>query len=149
MKDILGVGKRPQGTFDAKMLFKETKKVSTSEAGSIIVHVGTGLFKACMILDVLALETESNDEIYDIVIQGCEEEGFTAAKVCDLCSLTLSASEVKRTDSDRDDTAGRYKLYFDNENNGVFYPYLRIYTVVGGSVASDGITYGAYAVPME
>lgn len=149
MKEILGVGKRPQGTFDAKMLFKDVEKVSTSEASGKVIHVGTGLFKGCMIIEVLALETESNDEIYDIVIQGCEEKEFTAAKVCDLCSLTLSASEVKRTDSDRDDTAGRYKLYFDNENNGTVYPYLRLYTVVGGSVASDGITYGAYVVPME
>lgn len=151
--NVLGVKKRPQGIYDALMQFKDAGLVAASAAATVssaakTVNVGSGLFKGCMMLDVSALEIASNDEIYDIVVQGAPTSAFTAADVVELAQLSLSAKEVKRTDSDHDDGAGRFKLYFDNENNGTFYPYVRVYTVVGGTVAT-GINYTAYCVPME
>lgn len=145
-----GVKTRPTGTFDANLEFKDAGLVAASAAAQVdsaakYVDVGTGLFKGCMIIDVSALEIASNDEIYDIVIQGSPDTDFTAATLCELAQLNLSASEVKRTDCDKDDSTGRYKLYFDNENDGTYYRYLRLYTVVAGSVAT-GINYTAYAV---
>jgi len=148
----IGVKTRPGGTFDAGMEFKDAGLVAASAAAKVdgsarIVEVGTGHFKGCMILDVSALEIESNDEAYDIVVQGSLDAGFgTDTNICELAHLNLSAAEVKRTDCNKDDSAGRYTLYFDNENNGAYYPYLRLYTVVGGTVAT-GINYSAYAVP--
>ena len=141
------------GQYDALMLFKDAGLVAASAAATVaaaakVVDVGTGLFKACMILDVSALEIASNDEIFDIVIQGSPDAAFTATGVVELAQLSLSAAEVKRTDCNRDDTAGRYKLYFDNEFDGSLYRYIRVYTAVGGAVAT-GINYSAYAVPME
>jgi len=145
-----GVKTRPTGTFDANLEFKDAGLVAASAAAQVdsaakYVDVGTGLFKGCMIIDVSALEIASNDEIYDIVIQGSNTTAFTATGIVELAQLNLSASEVKRTDCDKDDSTGRYKLYFDNENDGTYYRYLRIYTVVAGSVAT-GINYTAYAV---
>ena len=145
-----GVKTRPTGTFDANLEFKDAGLVAASAAAQVdsaakYVDVGTGLFKGCMIIDVSALEIASNDEIYDIVIQGSNTTAFTATGIVELAQLNLSASEVKRTDCDKDDSTGRYKLYFDNENDGTYYRYLRIYTVVSGSVAT-GINYTAYAV---
>jgi|GEM_PF-483260 hypothetical protein len=151
---ITGVKKRPQGTFDADLEFKDAGLVAASAAATVdseakVVDLGTGLFKGCMILDVSALEIASDNEIYDIVIQGSPDEAFTAATMAELAALNLSAKEVKRTDCDKDDVAGRFKLYFDNENNGTFYRYARIYTVVAGSIAGGGgINFAAYAVPM-
>jgi len=43
---------------------------------------------------------------------------------------------------------GRYTLPFSNEDNGTFYRYVRVYTVVGGTIAS-GINYTAWCVPIE
>ena len=141
------------GPYDALMLFKDAGAVAASAAATVasaakVVDVGTGLFKACMILDVSALEIASNDEIFDIVIQGSPDAAFTATGVVELAQLSLSAAEVKRTDCNRDDAEGRYKLYFDNEFDGSLYRYIRVYTVVGGTIAT-GINYSAYAVPME
>jgi len=145
-----GVKTRPTGTFDSELEFKDAGLVAASAAAQVdsaakYVDVGTGLFKGCMILDVSALEIASNDEIYDIVIQGSPDTDFTAATIADLASINLSAAEVKRTDCNKDDSTGRYKLYFDNENDGTYYRYIRIYTVVAGTIAT-GINYSAYAI---
>jgi len=97
---------------------------------------------------VTALEIASTDEKYDIVVQGSADAAFTAATVVELAQLSLSASVVKVTDANKADGVGRYKIYFDNENDGTYYPYLRVYTVVAGNIAT-GINYAAYCVPVE
>jgi hypothetical protein len=145
---------RPVGTFDSDLEFKDAGLVAASAAAQVdaanqIVDVGTGLFRGCMILDVSALEIASNDEIYDIVIQGSSDSDFgTDTNIVELAALNLSAAEVKRTDCNKDDSTGRFKIYFDNENDGTYYRYLRVYTVVAGTVAT-GINYTAYCVPMQ
>lgn len=148
-----GVKTRPKGIFDAEMEFKDAGLVGASAAAQVdsaaqVVDVGTGWFKGCMFIDVSALEIASNDEIYDIVIQGSPDEDFTAATIADLAAINLSAAEVKRTDCNKDDTTGRYKIYFDNENDLTYYRYIRVYTVVAGTIDSGGINYTAYAVPI-
>jgi hypothetical protein len=149
---VPGVKTRVGGIFDAEMEFKDAGLVAASAAATVddaaqVVDVGLGLFKGCMILDVSALEIADNDEIYDIVVQGSPDSTFTAATIADLASLNLSAKEVKRTDCNKDDGTGRYKIYFDNENDGTYYQYVRLYTVVAGTIAT-GINYSAFCVPM-
>jgi len=145
---------RPVGTFDSDLEFKDAGLVAASAAATVdgtakVVDVGTGLFRGCMILDVSALEIADNDEIYDIVVQGSSDSDFgTDTNIVELAALNLSAAEVKRTDCNKDDSTGRYKIYFDNENDGTYYRYLRVYTVVAGTVAT-GINYTAYCVPMQ
>ncbi len=144
----------PRGTFDSDLEFKDAGLVAASAAATVdgaakIVDVGTGLFRGCMLFDVSALEIASNDEIYDIVIQGSPDSTFgTATNIADLAAINLSAAEVKRTDCNKDDAVGRYKLYFDNEQNGTFYQYLRVYTVVAGAIAT-GINYTAFCVQVQ
>ena len=151
---VTGVNKRPQGTFDAELEFKDAGLVAASAAATVdsaaaVIDVGTGLFKGCMMLEVSALEIDSNNEIYDIVVQGSTVAAFaTAGSIVELAALNLSAKEVKRTDSDKDDSTGRFKIYFDNENNGTYYRYLRVYTVVAGGGVTTGINYTAYCVPV-
>lgn len=149
---VTGVKTRPQGTFDADLEFKDAGLVAASAAATVdsaaqVIDLGTGVFKGMMIIDVSALEIASNTEIYDIVIQGSPDSTFIAATMAELASINLSAKEVKRTDCDKDDAIGRYKLYFDNEQNGTYYRYARVYTVVAGDIAT-GINYTAYAVPI-
>lgn len=149
---VTGVKTRPQGTFDADLEFKDAGLVAASAAATVdssaqVIDLGTGVFKGMMIIDVSALEIASNTEIYDIVIQGSPDSTFTAATIAELAAINLSAKEVKRTDCDKDDAVGRYKIYFDNEQNGTYYRYARVYTVVAGDIAT-GINYTAYAVPI-
>jgi hypothetical protein len=151
---VLGDKARPQGTFDADLEFKDAGLVASSAAAQVdsenqIVDLGTGLFRGMMIIDVSALEIASDDEIYDIVLQLSSDSDFgTAGNIVEAAQLNLSAKEVKRTDCDADDSTGRYKLYFDNEHDGTYYQYARLYTAVSGTVAT-GINYSAYCVPIQ
>ena len=144
---------RPTGTFDSDLEFKDSAAVTASAAAQVdsvaqIVDVGTGFFKGCMIIDVSAMLLTDNDEIYDIVVQGSSDSDFgTDTNIVELAAINLSPAEVKRTDCNKDDAVGRYKLYFDNENNGTYYQYLRLYTVVAGTTTS--VTYSAFCVPMQ
>ena len=149
---VTGAKRAPNGTFDANLEFKDAGLVAASAAAQVdsaaqVVDVGTGLFKGCMIIDVAALEIASNTEIYDIIVQGSTVAAFaTDTAIVELAALNLSAAEVKRSDCNKDDSTGRYKIHFDNENDGTYYRYLRLYTVVAGDVAT-GINYSAYCVP--
>lgn len=150
---VIGDKVRTGGTFDAELEFKDAGLVAASAAATVdsaakVIYVGTGLFKGKMIIDVSAIELASNTEIYDIIVQGCTAEAFTATAIAELAAINLSPKEVKRSDCDKDDGTGRFKLYFDNENNGTYYSYLRIYTVVAGDI-DTGINFSAYCVPME
>lgn len=150
---VTGVNTRPQGIFDSDMEFKDAGLVASSAAAEVdsaaqVIDVGTGLFRGQMIIDVSALEIATNDEIYDIVIQGSTVAAFaTDTAIVELAALNLSAKEVKRTDCNKDDAAGRFKILFDNENNATYYRYIRIYTIVAGTIAS-GINYTAYCAPI-
>lgn len=151
---VLGDKKRPQVTFDADLEFKDAGLVGASAAATVdgeaqIVDLGTGLFRGQMIIDVSALEIASNNEIYDIVLQLSSDSDFgTDTNIVEAAQLNLSAAEVKRTDANKDNGTGRYKLYFDNEFDETYYRYARLYTVVDGTVAT-GINYAAYAGPIQ
>lgn len=151
---VTGAKVRPGGIFDANLEFKDAGLVAASAVATVdgaakVIDVGTGLFKGEMIIDVSAISLEGNDEIYDIIVQGSTVAAFaTDTAIAELAAINLSAAEVKRSDCNKDDTTGRYKIYFDNENDGTYYRYLRIYTVVAGS-PSTGINFTAYCVPME
>lgn len=145
---------RIRGIFDADLEFKDAGAVAASAAATVdsvakVVNVGAGLFQGCMILDVTALDLDGNNEIYDIIVQGSTDADFgTDTNIVELAAMNFSAAEVKRSDANADNEVGRYKIYFDNEFNGEFQPYLRIYTVAAGAGITTGINYSAYAVRM-
>jgi hypothetical protein len=105
----------------------------------------TAGIKGELLIDITAIEIDSTDEIYDIVLQGSPDAAFgTAANVQELAQLSVGVSNTKRTDSDKTNLVGRYTLPFTNEAAGVTYRYLRLYTVVAGTIVT-GINYSAYA----
>jgi len=149
---VTGVNKRPQGTFDALMEFKDAGLVATSAAAQVdsaakVVDLGTGLFRGCMILEVSALEVDGSDEMYTICVQLSTAAAF-ANDSTSKTAVMIQLGHATPLIIGAADTVGRYKLYFDNENDGVFYRYARVYTVVAGTPAT-GINYTAYAVPIQ
>jgi len=138
-------------SYDASTVFKTAGLIAASAAVATVVDTGGADIKVRgdMVIDVSAVEIASNDEIYDIVIQGSTVAAFaTDTAIVELCSITLSAAEVKRTDANGDCLLGRYILPFTNERNGEIYRYLRLYTVVAGTIAT-GINYTAHAAPCK
>jgi hypothetical protein len=103
------------------------------------LDVGAALVVGNVIIDVSAIEIDDDDELYKICLQGSLTDDFSE-NIVDLAILELGAKEVLGGDTDSE--TGRYLLPFRNEQNGVVYPYLRIYTVVSGTVTS-GINFSA------
>jgi len=149
---LTGAKKRPQGTFDAYLEFKDAGLVAASAAAqgdgaAKVVDIGTGLFCGCMLIDVSALEVATGDELYTICVELSADGLFTDnATSCVAAKIDIGAATPLLLGAA--DSAGRYKLYFDNERNGTFYGYARVYTVVAGTIAT-GINFAAYCVPME
>lgn len=142
---VLGVKARPRYQFDSDLELKDAGLVAASAAATVdsaaaIRDLGTGVCMGVVNVDVSAIEIASNDEIYTICVQLSSSSTFASTYVT-AAKLELGANEVLQ--GDQDSTTGRYKIYFDNEYDGTYYRYCRIYTVVAGTVAT-GINYTAF-----
>ena len=131
--------------YDVKLELKDAGLVAADAAGQVdssnqILDVGDAECKGHLIVDVTAIEIQSNDEVYKISLQGSSESDF-ADTYEDLVILELGAKEV--LGGDQDSLVGRYKIPFTNERNGTVYRYLRSYTDVNGTITT-GINYSAY-----
>lgn len=135
-----------QYPYDNDLLMKDAGLVAASAAAQVasaakIITVGEALFKAVLVIDVTAIEIASNDELYTIIVQGSTSSSF-ASDIQNLAALPMGATEVNFAAIDS--TTGRYELPFMNEQDGICYPYLRVYTGVAGTIAT-GINYTAFA----
>ena len=148
-----GQKNRPHRTFDANLEMKDAGLVAASAAAQVdssakVLDLGTGLFEGDVMIDVTVIEIASNDEIYHIFVEGAIEVAMDTTLV-PLAQLQLGALEVLGPGSSHfkvDSTIGRYVIPFRNERDGVYYRYARIYTVVGGTIATGGgINFTAYA----
>ena len=128
-----------QFTYDNALLLKAAGLVATTTTESTILALGDGLVDGYLVLDVSACEVASNDEIYLICLEGSTVAAMTSA------SVTLAQIELGNATApaDADTTTGRFVVPFRNEQNGVLYPYVRIYTEVAGAVAT-GINFLAF-----
>lgn len=136
---------RPNYIFDAELELKDAGLVAADAAGQVdavdqIVEVGTGLFEGVCVIDVTAIEIASNDEVYKISVQGSSSSSF-ASDIVDLAETSLGALEV--IGGDVDSATGRYELPFTNRKNNTYYRYVRLYTDVGGTIAT-GINFSAF-----
>jgi hypothetical protein len=154
------MGFRRNATIDTLLELEDGAGAFTaSAAGSDILDMGAtnvghnndagpGRVTGDIMIDVTAMDIVSNDEIYDIVLQGSPDALFdTAANVQELAAISLGCSEAKRTDSDKDDVIGRYKIPVRNEFMETVYRYLRLYVVAAGTTPS--ITFTAYFVKRD
>jgi hypothetical protein len=134
-----------QYLLDDNLRMKAAALVAASAASSDILDLGANSFTTGdVLIDVTALEIASNDEAYTIVVQGSPDAAFgTAGNIHELCALHLGAKETKLTDCDKDDVVGRYVLPMRNKAYDTIFRYVRLYTVVAGTIAT-GINYSAY-----
>ena len=134
--------------YDFTLAMKDAGLVAASAAATVsgaakIANVGNGRVDGRLVVDVTAIELASNDELYAVAIQGSTKANF-ADTIEELAVVNMGAAEV--LGGDVDSTVGRYEVPFSNVKAGVTYPYLRVYTTVGGAVAT-GINYVARIEP--
>lgn len=150
---MLDSKKRPQGTFDSDLVLKGNYALGAGAAtvfglvagggAPIVLNVGSGLFKGMCVIDLSALIVGANEE-YRLTVQGGDDAAFT--NNAPLATVILGdATNIVGLSADT--TPGRFKIYFDNEVNGTYYPFIRlqIVTVVGTANA----TFSAYVVPIQ
>ncbi|MCC7047200.1 MAG: hypothetical protein IT562_10845 [Alphaproteobacteria bacterium] len=137
--------------FDAEMVLKDAGLVAASAAAQVdsadkILDVGAARMDGVIVVDVDAIEIASNDEEYDILLQGSNSSSFASA-IENLAQLNLGATEVRQGGA-QDSVVGRYEMPFTNEQASTVYRYLRLYTVVAGNIAT-GLNYRAYVAPKQ
>lgn len=139
-----------QRTYDASLLLKAAALVAASADGSLVLDVGNGLVDADLVLDVTALEVDSSDESYTIILEGSPDATFgTAANIASLARITLGHhSAAGNAPQGFEDLPGRYLVPCRNEKGGTTFRYLRIRTVVAGTIAT-GINYTAWLAKDE
>lgn len=141
----------PQRTFDVKLLLKDAGLVASSAAATVasvakILDIGAGRCVGDIILDVTAIEIGSNDETFRVVAQFSNSPTF-ASGIRNGASQQFSAAGAADGGAAVADV-GRYTMGFNNVINGVHYRYMRLYTVVAGTIAT-GINYSAFAAPQQ
>lgn len=132
--------------FDADLLLKDAGLIAASAAAQVagspkVLDVGPARMDGVVVIDVSAIEIASNDEEYDIILQGCALADFSSG-IESLAQMNMGATEVRQGGA-KDSETGRFEMLFTNEQDGTVYRYLRLYTVVAGSIAS-GINFTAY-----
>jgi hypothetical protein len=143
------MNKYSQYTYDANLLLKAAALVAATANGTLELDVGDGLLDAKCVIDATAVEIDTSDESYEIIVQGSTVAGFgTASAIVPLASITIGDKASTRGAAGvigigTDDVAGRFVLPFRNERNGTLYRYLRIRTVVVGTIGT-GINYSAF-----
>ncbi len=134
-----------QYTVDTLLLLKDAGLVAASAAAQVggsnqILDVGAAEVEGEAIIDVTAIETDSSNELFTILIQGSNSSSFASGVE------TLAATRVGHATGlaagEATSTVGRIRLPVRNERNGTVYRYMRAYTLVAGTIAT-GINYSA------
>ena len=131
---------------DSGLTIKAAGLVGASAGGSVIADLGEGFVEGNILIDVTALEVDTGDESYDIILQLSPDSDFgTDTNIVEKVGINLADATQKRSDANADDVVGRYVIPFNNLYGTSYYRYARIYTVVGGTVVT-GINYSARIV---
>jgi hypothetical protein len=143
-------------TVDMLLLLKDAGLIAASGAAQVggsnkILDMGATLpstnqplaeFEADVVIDVTAIETDTNNEKYTIIVQGSTSPTF-ASGIINLCQLELAAAGATSGGADVAGAVGRYVLPMTNWQKNALYRYIRIYVVVAGTIAT-GINFTAY-----
>jgi hypothetical protein len=140
---VLSLNLYSQHTYDASLLLKAAGLVAASADGSLILDLGDGLFEGVAVVDATAIEVATGDETYQIIYEGSPDVAFTAGTLAALARLIVGAVAASSAPQGFADVPGRFTVPVRNERNGVLYRYMRIRTVVIGTIAT-GINYSTW-----
>lgn len=126
-------------TYDDALSLKDAGLVAATTTEATILDLGAGLVDGNLVLDVSAIEVASTDEKYTIHLEGSNVAAMTSGSVT-LANIPLGNETAP---ADADTATGRFVVPFRNEQNGTTYRYVRIYTLVAGTIAT-GINFSAF-----
>jgi len=132
---------------DVLLELKDSGLVAVSAAAQVggqdkILDLGLGKFRADVIIDASAVEVDTDDERYTIITQFSTSDTF-ASNIVNGTTLYLGSDGGALANADTGNVEGRYKLPFTNIIDDVHYQYMRLFTIVSGTIAT-GIDYEAF-----
>lgn len=133
-------------TFDVATLLKDAGLIKTDGAAQVggaaaVVNLGAAYAEGVVVIDVTAIEVDTASDLYNIILQGSADAAFTAPVNLGMVQLGHTTALAGGSATS---TTGRYYLRFQNERNGVIYPYIRIYNDVDATALATGINYSAW-----
>jgi hypothetical protein len=128
-----------QFVYDSDLEVKAAGAVGASADGSIL-DLGTGLVDGFLVIDLTACEVADGDEIYTLSMEGSNVAAMTSGSVC--LGKKVFGNLVVPMDAALS-TAGRYVIPFRNEEGGTIFQYVRLSTLVAGTITT-GITFSAF-----
>lgn len=126
--------------FDAALELKDAGSAITAngvaQVGGVnrVVNVGKAFLQATLIIDVDLMDVSSNDETYELTLQGSTTPDFSA----DVVNIaTVKVGKATGLGESSDAGIGRYAVGFINTRDGVKpYPYLRMTHKTSGTTPS-------------
>jgi hypothetical protein len=134
-------------SFDSTLQLKDAGLVAASAAAQVassnqIINLGGAVpFLGVVVIDVTALEVDTGDEIYTIILEGSNSSSFASGNVA-LAAMPMGHATALAAGLASAGT-GRFELPFINVQADTAYQYLRLYTKIAGTIAT-GINYKAY-----
>lgn len=128
-----------QYTYDDALELKAAGLVAASVDGSI-VDLGSGLVDGFIVIDMTACEIASGNEIYTISLEGSNVAAMDSGSVC--LAKKVFGNLVVPMDAALS-ASGRYVIPFRNEEGGTTFRYVRLSTLVAGTIAT-GINFSAF-----
>ena len=128
-----------QFTYDNALSLKAAGLVASSADGSIL-DLGAGLVDGYLVIDASAIEIDSGNEIYTVSLEGSNVAAMSSGSVC--LAKKVFGNLVVPMDAALS-AAGRYVVPFRNEEGGTTFRYVRLSTVVAGTIAT-GINFAAF-----
>ncbi len=126
-------------TYDNALLLKAAGLLAASADGTIL-DLGGGFVRGDVVIDMTACEIATGDEIYTVSIEASNVAAMTSGSVC--LGKKVFGNLVVPMDAALS-ASGRYVIPFRNEENGTLYRYVRLSTLVAGTVAT-GINFAAF-----
>lgn len=129
-----------QFTYDNDLLLRASASLTASADGTII-DLGTGMVDGFLVIDLVSAEVATGNEIYTVSLEGSAVAAMTSGSVC--LAKKVFGNLVVPMDAALS-TAGRYVIPFRNEEGGTTFRYVRLSTLVAGTIDSTGIVFGAF-----
>lgn len=98
-----------------------------------------------LVVDITAIETATGDELYTILLEGCNTADFTSGspQIEPLCAIIVGAGAVIPGAGATTSVVGRYVVPWCNRRKAdLHFRYVRGFTVVAGTIAT-GINFTA------
>lgn len=128
-----------QFTYDTSLVAKTAGLLAASADGTII-DLGDGLVDGFLVIDLTACEIASGNEIYTVSLEGSDVAAMDSGSVC--LAKKVFGNLVVPMDAALS-ASGRYVVPFRNEEGGETFRYVRLSTLIAGTIAT-GINFSAF-----